>query len=118
MTTTIYMVSTIIISTFLLLSSYTYIFSESTIIGIRALGFPDFFRIQLAVLKLVAVLILWVPGLPDYVKEWGYAGIGLFLLTALVAHIAHRDSLGIIFLLIFLFGILVVSRHSALVLFK
>ena len=71
----------------------------------------------MAILQLTAVLILWIPGLPNYVKEWGYAGIGLFLITALVAHIAHRDSLGIIFLLLVLFGILISSRYSAKVLF-
>jgi len=107
-----YWISTLIISGFLLLSSYTYFFSESTINGLKDLGFPDFFRIQLGVLKLIAVFVLLIPSIPKYVKEWGYAGVGLFLITAMVAHIAHRDSPMILVLFIVLFLILIVSRYS------
>ena len=78
----------------------------------RDLGFPDFFRIQLAVLKIIAVFILLVPKIPIYVKEWAYAGVGLFLITAMVAHIAHRDSIMILILLLILFAILATSRYS------
>ncbi|WP_027421289.1 DoxX family protein [Crocinitomix catalasitica] len=109
---TIYWSSTLIISAFLFLSSYTYLFSKSTIDGIKDLGFPDFFRIELAVLKLIAAIILLLPftftSLP--VKEWTYAGVGLFLVTAVVAHIAHKDSIGIMILLFILMGILIISN--------
>jgi len=104
--------STILISCFLLISSYTYFFSASTIDGLRDLGFPDFFRIQLGLLKIMAVIVLLTPQVPMYVKEWAYAGVGLFLITAMVAHIAHRDSILIFMLLIFLFAVLGVSRYS------
>lgn len=107
---TIYWTSTILISVFLLLSSYTYFFSKSTIEGVKALGFPDFFRIQLAILKIIAVVLLLVPLVPVQVKEWTYAGVGLFLITALVAHIKHKDSILIMFLLIILFVVLCVSN--------
>lgn len=109
---TIYWVSTIILAGFLLLSSYTYFFSESTINGLRELGFPDFFRIQLGILKIIAVIVLLVKSIPLFVKEWGYAGIGFFLITAMVAHIAHKDSTSILLLLFFLFIVLIVSRYS------
>lgn len=108
----IYWITTILISGFLLLSSYTYFFSESTINGLKELGFPDFFRIQLGVLKVIAALILLVPKLPLYLKEWSYAGAGLFLLTALVAHLAHRDSYFLTFLLLTLFALLIISRYN------
>ncbi len=109
---TIYWITTLAISGFLLLSSYTYFFSESTINGFRDLGFPDFFRIQLAVLKAIAVIVLLTPKIPLYVKEWAYAGVALFLITALVAHIAHQDSIMIMILLLVLFAILAISRHT------
>ena len=107
---TIYWVSTTIIGAFLALSSYSYIFSKSTIEGIKELGFPDFFRIELAVLKLIAVFLLLIPSIPIQLKEWTYAGVGFFLLTAMVAHISHKDSIGILFLLLILFAILIVSN--------
>lgn len=112
MTNLIYWTATVLISGFLFLSSYTYFFSENTINGLKELGFPDFFRIQLGVLKVIAALILLVPKLPLYLKEWTYAGVGLFLLTALVAHLAHRDSYLLTFLLITLFVILIISRYN------
>lgn len=112
MTYSVYWISTIIIAAFLLLSSYTYFFSEHTINGLKDLGFPDFFIIQLGVLKLFAVVVLLVPSIPAYVKEWAYAGVGLFLITAMVAHIAHQDSILIVFLLFILFAVLITSRYS------
>ena len=106
----IYWTSTILISLFLILSSYTYFFSRATIEGVKDLGFPDFFRIQLGVLKIIAVFLIMIPVVPMHIKEWTYAGIGLFLLTAFVAHVKHKDSIGIMFLLVFLFIILIISN--------
>ncbi|MFK7931930.1 MAG: DoxX family protein [Saprospiraceae bacterium] len=109
---TIYWVSTLIITGFLALSSYTYFFSAVTIEGVKDLGFPDFFRIQLGVLKVIAIALLLLPNLPTFLREWAYAGVGLFLLTAFVAHIAHKDSVGLLILLLFLFAALAVSRYT------
>ena len=106
----IYWSSTLIISAFLFLSSYSYVFSKSTIQGIKALGFPDFFRIELAILKLLAAIILLIPFASLQLKEWSYAGVGLFLITALIAHIKHKDSIFITFLLVILMGILIISN--------
>ncbi|MEL6600103.1 MAG: hypothetical protein AAFR40_11310 [Pseudomonadota bacterium] len=53
----IYWLSTGGVSALLLLSAATYVFHQPTIDGVRALGFPDFFRIELAVLKLVAAAV-------------------------------------------------------------
>lgn len=110
MVKTIYWSSTLIIATFLFLSSYTYLFSKSTIEGIKALGFPDFFRVELAILKFIAAIVLLAPFASSQLKEWSYAGVGLFLLTALVAHIKHKDSIFIILLLLVLIGILIISN--------
>jgi len=107
---TIYWASTLVISFFLLLSAYTYLFSKTTIEGVKALGFPDYFRIQLAVLKIIAVILLLFKFIPLQIKEWTYAGIGLFLITAFVAHLKHKDSIGILILLLVLFFVLCVSN--------
>lgn len=99
---TIYWISTIATCAFLIFSSYTYLFNKATIDKVKALGFPDFFRVQLALLKIAAVTILLVPHLPNTLKEWAYAGVMLFFTTAFVAHIAHRDSVGILLILVVL----------------
>ncbi len=109
---TIYWISTLITCAFLLLSTYTYVFHKATIDGVKALGFPGFFRVQLAVLKIFAVIILLLPNLPIAMKEWAYAGILLFFITAFVAHVAHKDSIGISILLVVLSAIAITSYHT------
>ncbi|SNR16692.1 DoxX family protein [Tenacibaculum jejuense] len=108
----LYWTTTLLFSIFLFISAYSYIFSATTIEGIKALGFPDFFRIQLAVLKTIAALVLLIPAIPNFIKEWSYVGSALFLITALVAHIAHKDSIFISVLLIILFVVLSFSYFS------
>ncbi|WP_020529333.1 DoxX family protein [Flexithrix dorotheae] len=106
----LYWISTGITAAFLFWSAYTYLFSKNTIAGIKALGFPDFFRVELAVLKLLAAGILLIPLASPQVKEWAYAGVGLFLLTAFIAHLNHKDSIFILVFLLILIGILIVSN--------
>ncbi|WP_299258121.1 DoxX family protein [uncultured Aquimarina sp.] len=106
----IYWISTVLVSLMLLWSSYTYFFSKETIEGIKSLGFPNFFRIQLGVLKIIAVFVLLIPQISVQVKEWGYAGVGLFFVTAIVAHIAHKDSIFISLINVFFIGLLIISN--------
>lgn len=105
-----YWLSTGVISAFLFLSAFTYLFSKSTIEGIEELGFPDFFRVELVILKFIAGFVILLPFVPMVIKEWAYAGVGLFLLTALVAHVRHKDGFFIMILLFVLMAILVVSN--------
>lgn len=107
---TTYWSTTIMLSLFLLWSAYTYLFSKSTIDGVRALGFPDHFRIQLAILKLIAVVIILVPQIPIQYKDWAYVGITLFFITAIVAHTAHKDPFFITVINLVLIGILITSK--------
>ena len=106
----IYWTSTLLVSIMLLWSAYTYFFHKATIDGVKALGFPDFFRVQLAALKIIAVAALLVPQVPVQVKEWAYAGVGLFYITAIVAHVAHKDPIGITLINVIFLGLLVISN--------
>ena len=106
---TIYWTTTSLISLILSWSAYTYFFNQATIAGVRALGFPDFFRIQLAVLKILAVIILLIPLFPAQLKEWAYAGVGLFFVTAIVAHAVHKDPIYISLINVLFIGLLVLS---------
>jgi len=60
-------------------------------------------------LKIFAAVVLLFPNIPVVVKEWAYCGTMLFFLTALVAHVSHRDSVGISVMLVILMGVLSVS---------
>lgn len=94
----------------ILISAYTYIFHKATIDGVKALGFPDYFRIELAILKIIAVMALLIPQMPMQIKEWAYAGIGLFFITAIVAHTANKDSILLSLVSVFFFILLLISN--------
>lgn len=56
------------------------------------LGFPDYFRVQLSLAKVVGVVVLLAPPLPARLKEWAYAGFAFDLGSAVVAHLAVGDG--------------------------
>jgi hypothetical protein len=55
------------------------------------LGFPSYFRVELAWAKLLGVVILLAP-VPARLKEWAYAGFAITLVSALIAHLAVGDG--------------------------
>ena len=55
------------------------------------LGFPDYFRVELAWAKLLGVVLLLAP-VPGRLKEWAYAGFAITLGSALIAHFAVGDG--------------------------
>ena len=55
------------------------------------LGFPDYFRIELAWAKLLGVVLLLAP-VPARLKEWTYAGFAITIGSALIAHFAVGDG--------------------------
>jgi DoxX-like family len=54
------------------------------------LGFPAYFRVELALAKLLGVALLLAP-VPARLKEWAYAGFAITLASALIAHFAVGD---------------------------
>ena len=55
------------------------------------LGFPGYFRIELAWAKIVGIVLLLAP-VPARLKEWAYAGFAINLASALIAHLAVGDG--------------------------
>jgi DoxX-like family len=55
------------------------------------LGFPDYFRVELAWAKLLGVVLLLAP-VSARLKEWAYAGFAITLGSALIAHFAVGDG--------------------------
>jgi hypothetical protein len=56
------------------------------------LGFPAYFRVELAWAKLFGVVLLLTP-VPARLKEWAYAGFAINLSSAVLAHLAVGDGL-------------------------
>lgn len=80
--------------------------------GIRHLGYPAYFGNALVVFKILGVLALVIPKIPNRVKEWAYAGFAFDFIFACISHWAV-DGFGAqtIFPLLFL-GILIASYNS------
>src|SRR5215471_4994419 len=55
------------------------------------LGFPSYFRVELALAKLLGVFLLLAP-VAVRLKEWAYAGFGIVLASALIAHFSVGDG--------------------------
>jgi hypothetical protein len=55
------------------------------------LGFPAYFRVELALAKFLGVVVLLAPA-PARLKEWAYAGFAITLGSALIAHLSVGDG--------------------------
>jgi hypothetical protein len=51
----------------------------------QRLGFPNYFRIELTIAKIIGAIALLIPQTPARVKEWIYAAFGVCLLSAFLA---------------------------------
>ena len=54
--------------------------------GISHLGYPDYFRIELTVAKIIGGILLIFPFIPARLKEWAYAGFGIAFISAFIGH--------------------------------
>jgi hypothetical protein len=57
------------------------------------LHLPNYLRIELSVFKILGLLVLLLPQFSIKIKEWAYAGFGIVLISASVAHFASGDAL-------------------------
>jgi hypothetical protein len=81
-----------LVALFALLSGAMYFIAEAPAETFEHLGFPDYFRIQLGIAKLIGGVALLAP-LPRWLKEWTYAGFAIDFVSALIAHLAVGDPI-------------------------
>ena len=60
------------------------------------IGFPDWFRIELGIFKLLGALTLAIPKISSRLKEWAYFGFFISFFSAMLAHYNAGDSAGYI----------------------
>ena len=78
------------ISFFMLFSAY---FSFTHAADFHQLGFPDYFRIELSIAKVIGALVLLIPALPSRIRDGIYAGFIITMVSALIAHLHNHDPL-------------------------
>jgi hypothetical protein len=88
----IFWLTTGIIGLMMVFSAYLYLTSPQLAEAFIHLGFPSYFRIELAIAKILGAIILLIPQIPARIKEWAYAGFAITFVSAIVAHIALNDS--------------------------
>ena len=86
----VYWGTTGLFTLFMLFSGVMYFIADAPAESFERLGFPDYFRIQLGIAKLVGGVALLIP-LPRWMKEWTYAGFSIDLGSAIIAHAAVGD---------------------------
>ncbi len=117
-TNIIYWTTTSILAGMMVFAAYSYITQPAVQQGFHHSGFPDYFRKELGVAKLIGVVLLLAP-VGARVKEWAYAGFGITFISTLIAHIASGDPVFERFIPILFLGLLSISyisyqrRHTA-----
>ncbi|NIG53689.1 DoxX family protein [Chitinophaga sp. Cy-1792] len=61
--------------------------------GIRGMGFPAWFGVELGIGKLIGGLLLILPMVPARFKEWAYVGFGISLISAFIGNFILIDPL-------------------------
>ena len=79
-------------------------------VSMAHLGFPDYFRIELGVAKIIGAILIWLP--VRLLKETAYIGFAIMFASATLAHAVKGDPFnktmaGMVFL-----AILIVSYVS------
>jgi len=95
----IYWVSTSLVSAVMVFSVVNFTFNDhfpawdqNGPSAFTHLGLPHWFKVELTIAKVLGLLALWVPGVPRTLKEFAYAGFGITLVSATVAHAASEDA--------------------------
>lgn len=103
----VYYVTTALISASMAFSTYAYLSKPELKDAFQHLKLPDYFRIELAIAKLLASMAIWLP--IRLAREAAYVGLTISFVSAVIAHIAVNDSIGHILYPVFVQAILIAS---------
>jgi uncharacterized membrane protein YphA (DoxX/SURF4 family) len=106
-----YWVSTAILSIMMLYTAYAYLTQDDMAQAFRHLGYPDYFRIELAIGKVLGAILLIVP-VSAKIKEWVYAGFVITFVSAFIAHTASGDPVNYRVMPVIFLALLIASYVS------
>lgn len=86
----IYYITTGLISVAMLFSTYAYLALPQLKVAFQHLGFPDYFRIELAIAKFIAAIVIWFPF--RLLKDVSYIGLGISFISAVIARTVVGDD--------------------------
>lgn len=89
----IYWITTAIIALMMTYSAYAYLTQTQMDQAFQHIGYPAYFRVELAIAKLIGVLLLLLPQVGKRLKEWTYAGFTFTFISAGIAHASAGDPM-------------------------
>jgi hypothetical protein len=110
--TIIYWATTGIICAVMIFSAINFSLSRPLAAGGESfshLGYPDYFKIELTIAKILGVLALLIPSVPATLKEFAYFGFAIVLVSASIAHFSIGDSAMFVVDPLIFFRVLIVS---------
>jgi hypothetical protein len=105
----IYWTATGILGAMMLFSAFGYLTNEEMKAGFVHLGFPAYFRVELAIAKIIGVLALAIPIIPKEIKDFAYIGFAITFISAFIAHSSSGDPISVAMMPLLFSGILFVS---------
>lgn len=100
----IYYIATGLLTSLMLFSVSMYFFKhEDIVLAFTSFGYPTYLIYPYAVLKLIGLVVLWLPGLKN-LKEWAYSAFFFAFILAFFAHymISDGEQMGALIALILL----------------
>lgn len=85
-----YWTATAIIALMMTFSAYAHFTQPMIKESFQHLGYPDYFRIELGMAKLIGAALLLIP-VAARLKEWAYAGFTIVFVSAIISHISVGD---------------------------
>lgn len=101
----------------MLVNVYNYFFNPVLKTAFTHLGFPDWFRVELGISKLLGALALAIPLIPARIKEWAYFGFFISFSSAIIAHYNADDpvfNLAAPFVILVILVLSYLSYHKAI----
>jgi uncharacterized membrane protein YphA (DoxX/SURF4 family) len=87
-----YWITTAIVGLMMFYSAYAYLTQDAMVQAFHHLGYPDYFRVELAIGKVLGAILLIAP-VSAKIKEWIYAGFVITFISAFIAHAASGDPI-------------------------
>lgn len=105
-----YYITTGIVSAMMVYIAYETLTKPDVKASMEHLGFPDYFRIELGITKLIGAVLLWLP--VRLLKETAYIGFAIMFVSASIAHYAVGDPSNKVIVGILFLAILIASYVS------
>jgi uncharacterized membrane protein YphA (DoxX/SURF4 family) len=113
----VYWISTALVAFMMVLAAWSYLTNSQIKQAFIHLGFPGYFRIELAIAKIAGAIVLLAP-FKTRIKDWAYAGFTIVFVSALIAHISSGDPASVYIMPAIFLLILFVSYISHLKLIR